>query len=88
MQTADLLTAFQVACVCPHRGHADDLALDLEGALLARLQRQAQLLTLDVHRLASRYGWTEPQILEMPPHRRGAYLRLLEQEAVWSSVWS
>jgi hypothetical protein len=83
MQTADLLTAFQVSYVCPQCSHADDLALDLEGALLTRLQTQAQLLTLDVHRLASRYGWSEAQILELPPHRRAAYLRLLDQETGW-----
>lgn len=83
MQTADLLSAFQVSYVCPHCDHADDLALDLEGALLARLQCQTQQLTQDVHRLASRYGWTEAQILELPPHRRAAYLRLLDQETEW-----
>jgi hypothetical protein len=84
MQTADLLSAFQISYVCPHCDHADDLALDLEGALLARLQSHTQQLTLEVHRLASRYGWSEAQILELPPHRRAAYLRLLDQETGWS----
>jgi hypothetical protein len=34
----------------------------------------------DVHRLASRYHWSEDQILRLPLHRRAAYLDLFEAE--------
>lgn len=84
MQSADFLPAFEISYVCPNCAHEGDLPLDLEGALLVQLERQTQQLTLDVHRLASRYGWSEADILELPPHRRAAYLQLLDQEAGWS----
>lgn len=83
MEEVDLLPAFRVSCTCPHCAHANDLPLDLEGLLLSRLEQQTQRLTLEVHRLASRYGWREAEILELPQHRRAAYLRLLDQEAGW-----
>ncbi|MEW5787792.1 MAG: hypothetical protein AB1899_08050 [Pseudomonadota bacterium] len=83
MAEADLLPAFAVHSACPHCGHADDLPLDLEGLLLARLAGQARRLIRAVHRLASRYGWREADILALPGHRRAAYLDLLDQEGTW-----
>ncbi|WP_437733106.1 hypothetical protein [Sorangium sp. So ce1335] len=34
----------------------------------------------DVHRLASRYHWSEDQILRLPLPRRAAYLAIIEAE--------
>jgi hypothetical protein len=84
MAEVDLLPAFSINSACPHCGQEDNLPVDLEGLLLARLAGQARRLTREVHRLASRYGWREADILSMPAHRRAAYLDLLDQEAGWS----
>ena len=35
----------------------------------------------DVDRLATCYGWTEPEVLRLCPTRRAAYLALLDGEA-------
>jgi hypothetical protein len=32
---------------------------------------------LEVHALASHYGWTEPDVLALPPARRRAYLEMV-----------
>jgi hypothetical protein len=34
----------------------------------------------DVHRLATRYHWSEEAILRLPLRRRGAYLRLIDRD--------
>ena len=83
MEQEDLLAAFSIQFACPHCGAGGDLPLDLEGLLLNALEAISQSLVDQVHRLASRYGWRETDILAMPAHRRQAYLGLLDQEAGW-----
>lgn len=77
----DPLVAFSVACTCPACGAEDELPLDLEGLALQRLAQRQQALVRDVHRLASRYGWTEAQALAVPPRRRARYLELIDNDA-------
>ena len=83
MEQEDLLAAFSIQFACPHCGAGGDLPLDLEGLLLQALEAISHGLVDQVHRLASRYGWRETDILAMPAHRRQAYLGLLDQEAGW-----
>ena len=42
-------------------------------------QRRHHLLR-DVHRLASRYHWSEAELFSLPLPRREAYLRLIDSE--------
>jgi hypothetical protein len=37
-------------------------------------------MTQAVHTIASRYGWSETDILSLPRWRRDLYLSLIEQE--------
>ena len=75
---ADPLVAFSVICVCPTCGHEAEHEIDLEGLALQRLAARQRALLHEVHTLASRYGWTESEILAVPPARRARYLHLIE----------
>jgi hypothetical protein len=78
---ADPLVAFAFASECPGCGADIESPLDLEGYALQRLARCQRTLLHEVHALASRYGWTEQQILAVAPARRARYLALIEDGA-------
>ena len=75
---ADQLVAFTVRCACPACGHDAERDVDLEGLVLFRLAARQRQLLRDVHALASHYGWTEGEVLAVPPARRARYLELIE----------
>ena len=77
----DPLVGFSVACRCPACGRPQEQAVDLEGIALQRLAALQQDLLRQVHRLASHYGWTESQVLAVPPQRRARYIELIEAGA-------
>ena len=78
MATHDPLVAFAVSCACPACGAACDHPVDLEAAVLTRLGARRRALLREVHMLASRYGWTESEVLAVAPARRAQYLALIE----------
>jgi hypothetical protein len=78
MEAFDPLVGFQLSVRCPQCGAALDVSPDLTGAALDRLSRAQRSALEDVHRLASRYHWTENQILDLPQWRRQSYLELIE----------
>jgi hypothetical protein len=80
MEAADPLVAFAVRTTCPHCERAAEIAIDLEAIALRRLRQHQRSLVRTVHVLATRYGWTEAEILSIPPRRRSEYLRLIEDE--------
>jgi hypothetical protein len=80
MSAMDPLVDFTVSCACPACGLTQDVAVDLESLALASLARRQRALLREVHRLASRYGWTEADVLAVPPARRARYLALMEAE--------
>jgi hypothetical protein len=81
MEAFDPLASFQVSTICPGCGADPTLAVDLEATLLMRLRACHSALLVQVHRLATAYGWTEEQVLSIPAHRREQYLLLVEREA-------
>ena len=78
MDSFDPLPCFQLSVGCPQCGITQEVSPDLTGAALDRLQRAQRAALEDVHRLASRYHWTEDQILGLPQWRRQSYLELIE----------
>lgn len=81
LDEADPLVAFAVHCPCPACGTAADRAIDLEEQALQGLAARQRTLTREVHRLASRYGWTEREVFEVPAARRGRYLEAIAADA-------
>jgi hypothetical protein len=69
---ADL--ALNVAC--PECGAATRAELDIASYLWTELDSWARDVLLDVHLLATAYGWSEPEILALSPLRRRYYLEL------------
>ncbi|MFF8846596.1 hypothetical protein ACF08N_28425 [Streptomyces sp. NPDC015127] len=61
---------------CPECGEATPAELDITSYLWTELDTWARDLMLDVHLLASAYGWSEPEILALSPLRRRYYLEL------------
>ncbi len=76
----DPLVALTVACRCPACDAPNEVAVDLETLVLRRLEARQRALLREVHRLASHYGWTESEVLAVPPSRRAGYLALIEDE--------
>jgi hypothetical protein len=65
-------TCFNFACeAC---GSAWDAPFDICAFVWEELERRAEVLLDDVHRLAVAYGWDEQRILALGDARRGAYL--------------
>jgi hypothetical protein len=77
MEAADPLVAFTVETTCAHCHRPVGLDVDLEGVALQQLARLRREALRDVHELATHYGWTEPDVLAIPPRRRAEYQRLI-----------
>jgi len=75
---ADPLIAFTVSCHCPACGAANEVPIDLDAAALTRLGARQRALLREVHCLAWHYGWTESDVLAVPPARRAQYLAFIE----------
>jgi hypothetical protein len=76
----DPLVDFSVSGHCPACGAPNEVAIDLELIALERLAGRQTALLNEVHRFASSYGWTESEVLAVPPSRRARYLRLIEEQ--------
>jgi hypothetical protein len=76
----DPLVDFGVSCHCPACGAPNEVAIDLEAIALDRLAALQVALLYEVHRFASSYGWTESEVLAVPPSRRARYLQLIEAQ--------
>jgi hypothetical protein len=62
---------------CPGCGAVLSPVLDAAELLWSEIRGLAQRLLMEVHTLASAYGWTEREILGLTPARRQAYISLV-----------
>jgi hypothetical protein len=83
MDDFDSLAAFELETICAGCGKPARTAAELGGAALDRLAREQARVLAEVHRLASRYHWTEEVILKLPPWRRRFYLDQID-DARWA----
>lgn len=74
---ADAGSQVRLSLACPACGHGWEAPFDIAAFLWRELDAWARRLTAEVHVLASRYGWSERQILSLGPRRRGRYLELV-----------
>lgn len=77
MALADPLAEMTVHFDCPQCGTLFDESLGLAAFVWAEIEGQAKRLLLDVHTLASAYGWSEADILSLAPARREFYLAMV-----------
>ena len=71
---ADPHSVVGFAATCAECGHGWPAELDVVGFVWAELDAWARRLLMDVHVLASAYGWTESDVLAVGRARRQFYL--------------
>jgi hypothetical protein len=74
---ADPLAEIMLHFDCPTCGESFEESLDLPTFLWAEIEARAKRLLLDVHSLATAYGWSEAEILSLNPARRQFYLEMV-----------
>ncbi|MFE4519637.1 hypothetical protein ACFRMQ_36310 [Kitasatospora sp. NPDC056783] len=73
---ADPCADIRLNVACPQCGDRTKAGLDIVSHLWDELDAWARGTLLDVHVLATAYGWSEPEILALSPLRRRYYLEL------------
>lgn len=73
---ADPDADLQLDAPCPACGHHTSAVVDAASFVWAELDAWARGTLVEVHLLASTYGWTEPEVLSLSPRRRRHYLEL------------
>ncbi|MPY52216.1 T4 family baseplate hub assembly chaperone [Streptomyces acidicola] len=76
VEAADPGADVTLTIACPECGQATRAELDIASYLWTELDAWARDVLLDVHLLATAYGWSEPEILALSPLRRRYYLEL------------
>jgi len=80
MDEADPLVNFNCTVSCFECAAANRFEIDLCRFALGELRRRQWRLLYAVHRLASRYHWSEREIFAVPDWRRRQYLDLISDE--------
>jgi len=79
MSQADPQADTRLDLECPACGHCWQAIFDIECFFWSEINAWAKRLLTDVLNLASAYGWSESDILNMSPWRRQVYLNLLNR---------
>lgn len=74
---ADPAASIELSVQCPGCGQGWLATFHIATYLWNELHHWARRLLIDVHTLARAYGWSERDILALPPLRRQAYLELV-----------
>ncbi|VTU27748.1 hypothetical protein SRS16CHR_04128 [Variovorax sp. SRS16] len=74
LDAADPLAHVTLDLACTYCAHPWSAPLDIAASLWDELAAQADRLLDDVHLLAGAYGWSESEILALPPARRQRYI--------------
>jgi hypothetical protein len=74
---ADPVGAAELELSCPDCGYEWTQALALEAFVAREAEAEARRIAGEVHALASAYGWSEAEVLAVPPERRRVYLELV-----------
>jgi hypothetical protein len=77
MAMADPQADVRVEVTCPACAQAASVSFDILPYLWGEIEDWAQRLMVDVHALASAYGWSERAIVAMSARRRRVYLDLV-----------
>jgi hypothetical protein len=75
---ADPLAEIRLRLRCPACGREGDQVLDITAFIWAEMEARVRRLLLDIHALASAYGWGEAEILSLSESRRALYLEMVQ----------
>lgn len=73
---ADPGARLAIVLQCPLCTHAWSQVFDIVAFFWAELEARGERILREIHTLAGAYGWTETEILKLPPGRRQRYLEL------------
>ncbi|MCK5545294.1 MAG: hypothetical protein KAI35_08750 [Desulfobulbaceae bacterium] len=65
---------------CPECKREQMVHFDIQHYLFSALRQEQKQLALEVHRLATAYGWSLNEILQLPRSSRRTYVALVESE--------
>lgn len=77
MEEEDPQADIRMALTCPDCSHRWEARFDIISYLWMEIDRWAERILSDVHKLARAYGWPEHDILNMSPVRRQLYLGMV-----------
>jgi hypothetical protein len=77
MSSADPLAEIRLTLHCTKCGHQWVENLNIAAFLWTEIGARTKRLLMEVHTLASAYGWTEAEILSLSEGRRAAYLEMV-----------
>jgi hypothetical protein len=77
MAMADPMAEIRLAFDCARCGHQWEESLDPVAFLWMEIEGRAKRLLMEVHALATAYGWTESEILSLSELRRRLYLEMV-----------
>jgi hypothetical protein len=78
MAAADPLAETRLTLHCPQCGNDWEETLDIVAFLWAEIEARVRRLLLEIHTLASTYGWTETEILALSGNRRARYVEMVQ----------
>jgi hypothetical protein len=79
MAAADPQAEVQIELACPACEHRRSVVFDILSYLWSEIDDWAHRLLIEVHALASAYGWSEAEIMTMSARRRNLYLQMIER---------
>ncbi|HEX3717779.1 MAG TPA: hypothetical protein VH595_07405 [Verrucomicrobiae bacterium] len=75
---ADPMSETRLALLCPACQNEWEENLDIVAFLWTEIEGRAKRLLLEIHTLASAYGWSERDILSLSERRRALYLEMAQ----------
>ncbi|HEY2012478.1 MAG TPA: hypothetical protein VGH38_03205 [Bryobacteraceae bacterium] len=78
LASADPMAETRLTFLCAVCAHRWEETLDMAAFLWSEVEARARRLLLEIHTLASAYGWTEDQILSVSDRRRAFYLDMVQ----------
>jgi hypothetical protein len=78
MAAADPLAETRLTLHCPKCECEWEETLDIVSFVWAEIEARARRLLLEIHTLASAYGWTETEILSLSENRRARYVEMVQ----------
>jgi hypothetical protein len=78
MALADPFAETRLTLQCPGCGNAWEEWLDMVSFFWAEVEARARRVFLEIHTLASAYGWTEGEVLSLSDGRRAMYLEMAQ----------
>ena len=76
LAAADPAAEILILLSCSRCSHTWQISFDVEPFLWSKLSARAKRLLHEVHTIASTYGWSEPEILNLSPARRQSYVEM------------